>query len=237
MARSYAAASANLGLAALRGVLRECWRLRLMEHKEFHRATDLARVRGDRLRLRPEIKPNMIQRLLKITSRDRSPKGVRDLALLSILYVCGLRRLELTRLRLEHVLARGGELKVFGKGLKWRVSYLTGEARKALNHWIELRGREEGPLFVPVHRTGAVRIQSLSTETVARIVRRRGEAVGIHDLRPHDLRRSRATHLLQRGADLFLVQRTLGHASVVTTSTYDLRGDHALQRASRRFGT
>lgn len=237
MAQSYAAASANLGLAALRGVLRECWRLGLMAHEEYARAVDLSRVRGDRLRSRPKIEPRLIERLLKHCSRDRSPKGVRDLAILFVLYICGLRRGELTLLNLDHLLARGTQLKVFENGQKSRASYLSRAGCSALNRWIALRGKESGPLFVPIHKTGAVRIASLTTEAVARIVHHRGEAAGIPDLRPHDLRRARATHLLQRGADLFVVQHTLGHSSATTTSSYDLRSDGELQRASGKFGS
>jgi site-specific recombinase XerD len=236
MAEHYAAASANLGLAALRGVLRECWRLGLMRHEALHRATDLSRIRGDRVRLRPNIKPATIRRLMRVCARDKSPKGVRDLAVLAILYICALRRLELTRLDVEHVLASGTELKIYGKGLKWRMSYLSRDARAALTKWLRLRGTKDGPLFIPVHRSGRLRVVRLTTEAVARIVTHRGKQAGIADLRPHDLRRARATHLIERGADLFIVQRALGHASVATTAEYDLRKDDALQRAARKFG-
>jgi integrase/recombinase XerD len=235
LAANYAAASANLALAALRGVLRESWRLGLSNHEDLQRAIDLAVVRGDRVRPRPEIKPAAIKRLLKKCARDHSLRGRRDIAMLSVLYVAGLRRAELTHLDLEHV--RDGQLMVLGKGIHWRIGYLTSDARNALKKWIALRGKKAGPLFVAIHRSGQLQEARLSTEAIARIVCRRGREAGIIGLRPHDLRRSRATHLLQRGIDLFLVQKTLGHKSILTTSQYDLRSEDALHEATRRFGS
>jgi site-specific recombinase XerD len=86
-------------------------------------------------------------------------------------------------------------------------------------------------LFVRIHRSGKHNNQSLSTEAVARIVRRRAVEAGVGALTPHDLRRALAAHLLDRGVDLLLVQKILRHRSVATTFIYDHRTESAQQAA------
>jgi site-specific recombinase XerD len=219
----YAPATANLALSALRGVLREAWRLGDMSYETFRRVSDLAHVRGDRLRPRRSVDTRSIDRLLTVTRNDETLRGRRDLAMLSVLYGSGLRRSELIHLDLAHIAEE--RLMVFGKGQQWRTAYLGEEAAAALERWLELRGAEPGALFFPIHRSGVLLSRRLSTEAIARIVARRAHAAGVGELRPHDLRRAFATRLLERGVDVLLVQRILGHRSVATTELYDCRID------------
>jgi site-specific recombinase XerC len=223
----YAPATANLALSALRGVLREAWRLGQISFEDFKRAGDLARVRGDRINPRKAVDTGKIEELLAVTRSDQSVRGRRDLAILSILYGVGLRRAELVHLDLSHM--DGSRLMVLGKGRQWRTAHLGQDAAAALECWLSVRGTTPGALFLPVHRSGALRQRRLSTEAVARIVARRANAAGVGDLRPHDLRRALATRLLETGVDVLLVQRILGHRSVATTQIYDCRIDSASQ--------
>jgi integrase/recombinase XerD len=221
----YAPATANLALSALRGVLREAWRLGDMSYETFRRVSDLAHVRGDRLRPRRSVDTRSVNKLLAITRNDETLRGRRDLAMLSVLYGAGLRRSELIQLDLAHV--AGDRLMVFGKGRQWRAVFLGHAATAALDGWLELRGTTPGALFCPIHRSGALLARRLSAEAVARIVARRAQAAGVGELRPHDLRRAFATRLLETGVDVLLVQRILGHRSVATTQLYDCRIDRA----------
>ena len=221
----YAPATANLALCALRGVLREAWRLGQISFEDFKRAGDLARVRGDRTSPRKNIDTGKIEKLLAVTSSDQTVRGRRDLAILSVLCGAGLRRAELVHLDLSHI--DGSQLMVFGKGRQWRTAQLRKNAIAALNSWIEVRGTLPGALFPPIHRSGALRSRRLSTEAVARIVGRRARIAGVGELRPHDLRRALATRLLENGVDVLIVQRILGHCSVATTQIYDCRIDSA----------
>ena len=217
----HAPATANLSLAALRGVLREAWRLGDISYESFRRTSDLAQVRGDRLRPRRSLDTGSFDKLVAVTGNDETRRGKRDFAMLSVLFGAGLRRSELVQLDLAHV--AGTCLMVLGKGQQWRTVFLEPAAAAALDGWHELRGRAPGALFCPIHRSGTLLTRRLSTETVARIVSNRARAAGIGELRPHDLRRGFATRLLETGVDVLVVQRTLGHRSVATTQLYDCR--------------
>lgn len=227
---SYAPATCRVALSALRGVLREAWRLGLLSREDFERAIDLPAVRGTQKRLHPLIDPHRIRQLFSHRSTDSSPRTLRDLAIVAILYGAGLRRAELSALSLHDV--EEDTLAVCGKGRQYRMVYLPEEAAEFLARWIEARGQEAGPLFVRIHRSGKLTTRPLSTEAIARIVRRRAVEAGIGVLTPHDLRRAMATHLLGNGVDLLLVQKILRHRSVSTTAIYDHRSETAERAAA-----
>jgi integrase len=225
----YAPATCRLALCALRGVLREAWRLGQISHEEYQRAIDLPAVRGNHKRPRPEIDPNRIRHLFSRSEQDSSPRALRDLAVLALLYGGGLRRAELSALSFSDVME--ATLRVCGKGRQYRLVFLPREAAEFLSRWIAVRGQQAGPLFVRIYRSGRFTSQPLSTEAVARIVRKRAVEAGVGILTPHDLRRATATNLLANGVDLLLVQRIMRHRSVSTTATYDRRTERA-QRAA-----
>lgn len=150
----------------------------------------------------------------------RTPTGLRDRAVLEVLYGCGLRASELTGLDLRAVLLDEELLRVFGKGEKERVVPILGTAAEALGAYLERgRGALEGR-----RPTQAVFLNArggrLTRQSVHAIVEKYGRVVGIRGLHPHTLRHSFATHLLEGGADLRAVQELLGHANVATTQLY-----------------
>jgi integrase/recombinase XerD len=151
----------------------------------------------------------------------RTPLGLRDRALLEVLYGCGLRASEAACLTCDRVSFDLGVLRVLGKGGKERLVPFGGRARAALEAWVA-RGR-------PRLARGAARPHLLLTrggrpmlrEDVWRAVRRHLRGAGIAAAAStHTLRHSFATHLLEGGADLRSVQEMLGHASVATTQVY-----------------
>lgn len=149
-----------------------------------------------------------------------TPAGLRDRAILEVLYGCGLRASELCGLDLRTALLDEGLLRVFGKGDKERVVPVLGTAAEALAAYLD-RGR--GAL-VGRRPTQAVFLNArggrLSRQSVHAIVEKYGRVAGIDGLHPHTLRHSFATHLLEGGADLRVVQELLGHANVATTQLY-----------------
>ena len=149
-----------------------------------------------------------------------TPAGLRDRAILEVLYGCGLRASELCGLDLRTTLLDEGLLRVFGKGDKERVVPVLGTAAEALAAYLD-RGR--GAL-VGRRPTQAVFLNArggrLSRQSVHAIVEKYGRVAGIDGLHPHTLRHSFATHLLEGGADLRVVQELLGHANVATTQLY-----------------
>ncbi len=154
----------------------------------------------------------------------KTPAGLRDRAMLEVLYGCGLRASELTGLDVSNLFFDDGLLRVFGKGSRERVVPICGMAILALGTYLE-HGRPQ------LMRTGAkagtgdavflnARGGRISRQSVFRIVKAYGERVGLDGLHPHTLRHSFATHMLEGGADLRALQEMLGHSDISTTQVY-----------------
>jgi len=159
-----------------------------------------------------------VQRLLAQPD-PRTPEGLRDKALLELLYSSGLRVSELVGLDVHHVDLEAELVRVVGKGDRERVVPLGSYAVQALQAYLtSARPRLAGSsaaLFVS--RSG----RRLTRQWVWRLLRRYTRAAGIsRPVSPHALRHSFATHLLEGGADLRSVQELLGHASISTTQVY-----------------
>jgi site-specific recombinase XerD len=168
------------------------------------------------------------------STRDR-----RDAALLALLFGLGLRSAEARGVELDGYDQAARTLLVRGKGDRERSLPVGVELAAHLGRWLERRGDEPGPLVGAVYaaRAGAVvRVLRLDASTVHRIVRRAATRAGLRAVATHDGRRSFASGLLDRGADLATVQALLGHASPVTSARYDRRGERAGREAVERLG-
>jgi integrase/recombinase XerD len=173
--------------------------------------------------------------LAAVTGEDATAR--RDRAILEVLYGCGLRVSELVGLSLGDLDLDARLLRAYGKGSKERVVPLGRLATEALRAWLSPSGR--GAL-VPARwaRRGdaeAVFLNArggrLSRQGAWGVVRHYGQAVGLADkLTPHVLRHSCATHMLDRGADIRVVQELLGHASISTTQVYTKVSSERLRR-------
>ena len=171
---------------------------------------------------------DQVAALLRVVAGD-DPIARRDRAILEVLYGTGARISELVGLSLGDVDVISRRLRVFGKGAKERVVPIGRLAGLALEEWLGDSGRG---LLVPDrwHRRGdadAVFLNArggrLTRQGAWGVVRKHGEAAGLSEvLTPHVLRHSCATHMVDHGADLRVVQELLGHASVSTTQVYTL---------------
>jgi len=165
-----------------------------------------------------------------------SAAGLRDRAMLELMYACGLRVSELVNLPATAVNLRQGVLRVTGKGGKERLVPLGEEAQHWLQRYLDdarpqLAGKRAlAPLFV------TARGQAPSRQQFWHLVKRHAAAAGIDPGRisPHGLRHSFATHLLNHGADLRALQLLLGHSSLSTTQIYTLVAREHLQRLHAR---
>jgi integrase/recombinase XerD len=163
-------------------------------------------------------------------------RGLRDRALLELLYACGLRVSEAVALRGAQLDLGAGFVTVLGKGGKERVVPLGRPARAALEAYLaherpRLLGGRPSP-FVFVGRRG----RRLTRQAVWKLVRRRALGAGLgRRVSPHTLRHTFATHLLAGGADLRVVQTLLGHADVVTTQLYTHVAPERLRDVHRRY--
>jgi site-specific recombinase XerD len=158
----------------------------------------------------------------------------RDTALVALAYAGGFRRAELVALDLADYESETSRLRVIGKGNKERAVFIGNGARDALHAWLRVRGREPGPLLLPVDRRGRVLSRRLTEQTVYDRLRYLAQRAGVPAFSPHDCRRSLAGDLLDAGVDLATVQALLGHASPATTARYDRRGEAAVRQAAAR---
>lgn len=149
---------------------------------------------------------------------EESPSAARDRAVLELLYATGIRVGELCGLDIDNVQLAERLARVHGKGGKERVVPFGVPAARALSHWLERRCElatsGETALFV------GDRGKRIDQRQVRRIVARVARRAGVHDVSPHDLRHSAATHMLDGGADLREIQELLGHSSLDTTQIY-----------------
>ncbi len=176
----------------------------------------------------PERLPDVISiddadRLLSQPFPDGA-SGLRDRAVLEVLYGCGLRASELVGLDVLDVDLEAGVLRVTGKGDKQRIVPIGGAASRALDAYLQA-GR---PHLRPARSVSATdsavflstRGRRMSRQSLHTLVRTYGERVGLEGLHPHTLRHSFATHMLEGGADLRALQDMLGHADISTTQVY-----------------
>jgi len=175
-------------------------------------------------RVRDQLPPNVLTKKevarLLVQPNGGTLCGIRDRAILELLYSSGIRVSELTALALEDLDLRGGELRVLGKGNKERLVPVGEVACDYLGLYLEaarptLAPAEQRTLFV------TVRGKRFHATNLIAIVREYGRRAGIHKrVTPHALRHTCATHLLQGKADIRQIQRILGHASIATTQRY-----------------
>ncbi len=232
LGEGYKPATANCMLSALRGTLREAWRLGQLDADAYHRAIDVPAVRGSGLPAGCALQEAELAALLQACLADAGPARARDAAIVALLASSGLRRAELAALELADYDAGSGALTVReGKGRKGRRTY-AAPAGPYLARWLAVRGERPGPLFVPVRRGGALLWRHLSGHAIWRIVRRRAGQAGLRAFTPHDFRRTWVSNLLDAGADLASAQALAGHANPATTAGYDRRAERARERAA-----
>jgi integrase len=230
----YAPATVNKILSALRGVLKTCWRLGLMDAETHARAADVANVRAKTLPSGRAVERDEVRALF--AACDDSPAGRRDAAVLAILYGGGLRRAELCGLDLADFDAAECLITVrAGKGQRDRAVYLSKPACRLVNRWISARGSDDGPLFVPISARGALRLTRLRGEAVRYILQKLQRQAGLSGITPHGMSRLYVSSLLSAGVDVFTVQRLAGHADAVTTARYDRRGEGERRRAAAQL--
>lgn len=214
--RRHAPASIARKLAAVRGLFRFLKRRGVVQVNPFQG------VRGPKQPRRlPDFLPVDEAFVLLDAKVPEDPIGLRDRAILEVLYGGGLRVAELVGLDLSRLNLSAGEARVLGKGGKERVVPLGSKAIAALRAYLEvrpslLRGRKDTPALF-LNRFGG----RLTTRSVGRLIERAVLRAGLgRRVHPHTLRHSYATHMLDGGADLRDIQELLGHARLSTTQRY-----------------
>jgi site-specific recombinase XerD len=255
----YAPATVNRYLVAVRRVIKEAWRHHLISAEEYQRATDVQSVSGQRLPTGRELETGEIRELIDscLDDRDNPALGIRDAAIISLMYSSGLRRAEVVTLNLEDVDLEKGSLQVIGKRNKERMAFLAQGAIRAIEKWLELRGEMPGPLFYAVNKSGVIVrsrkerltqdqkrqgvkakriVARLTDQTIYHVIDRRAMEAGlVKKTTPHDLRRTFVSDLLEAGVDLATVSKMAGHEDTNTTRRYDRRSSKVMQDAAEKL--
>lgn len=224
----------NYHLVALRNFLKYCAK------------RDIPTLAADKVEL-PKTKRRQVsfltteetERLIE-TVDTTTIAGIRDRAILELLFSSGLRVSELTNLNRDHINLQRGEFMVRGKGQKDRPVFVSPEATEWLALYLKSRTDSAVPLFVRYsgYKTGDERGESfrLTPRSVQRLVSYYAKLAGItKHVSPHTLRHSFATDLLMNGADLRSVQSMLGHSNIATTQVYTHVTDQHLKEVHTKF--
>lgn len=215
--REYAASTVDRHVSVLKGF----YRFLVREGYIARNPTDTVQLPKSPDRL-PDVLS--IEQLNAMLSQpvESGPIALRNRAILEVLYGCGLRVSECTSLDVGSVVLDEEYLRICGKGGKERVSPVSGAALRALQVYLEeARAELSKPYAKP---TAAVFLNArggrLTRQSVHSVVARAGLSIGVENLHPHTLRHSFATHMLEGGADLRVIQEILGHSDISTTQIY-----------------
>lgn len=231
MVEIYKPATANRMICAVRGVLKNAWRLGLMSIEDYQRAADIPSVSGTTLPPGRELTSDEIGSLIAVCSADNTAAGVRDRAIISLMCSCGLRREEVVDLDYENYDSKNGRLLVKGKRSKERLTWLVNGAKDAMDKWIDLRGIDEGPLILAINKSGKIRDGRITSQAIYDILMKRRVAAGIRSFSPHDLRRTFVSNLMDANVDISTIAKLVGHENVNTTMRYDRRDEKRKRNA------
>ena len=234
----YAKATVNKHLVALRRVLEEAFRLGLYsDYNDYYRAAGVRSLRVESLPRGRSLEMQELEQLVEACQSDHANPhlGVRDTAIITLMYACGLRRQETVDLNLADLDLENQKIRILGKGSKQRFVYLSQDAIPAIEAWLHLRGRQLGPLFTRIGKAGKVSLKRLSAQAVYYILKCRQKEAGLASFSPHDLRRTTITDMLEADVDVLTVSAIAGHASADTTRRYDKRPEDTKRAAADKL--
>jgi len=242
--RSKAANTINLTLSALKGVMKACFNLGLIDADQLMRLNDIKRVRGKRLPSGRSLSKQEIKKLYRACTQDKTAAGKRDHAIIAIMLATGIRRSEAIAIKLEDYNKRTGQLNIQnGKGNKQRTAYLNTESRRVVKLWLGTKEKQvrkanqenSEKIFNPITKTGSIQDRGLSSHSIYEIIQHRAEQAHIEFCRPHDLRRTFVTKLLESGVDINTTRQLVGHTDIQTTARYDLRDEKSQKKAVKQL--
>jgi len=218
-------ATMNTYLSALKGVAKECWRLKIIDIESYSLIKELKRSKGSRISKSRSLSLVELNALLDHCMEQEGVIALRDATVIALSYGAGLRRHEAANLQLRNYKKSKQTIHTIGKGNKERINSLNNRVLDILECWIGERGNKPGALFTRILKNGKITNKSITGQSVYNIIIRRYKEAGLSKLTPHDLRHSYATNLLDAGVDILIVQELLGHANLETTKIYDHRTD------------
>ncbi|ASV38854.1 integrase [Pseudomonas sp. NS1(2017)] len=236
----YAPNTSSLYVNAVRGVMNEAWRLNLISQEHLLRMRTVKAAPGTRLSQGRNLRRSLIREMMEVCAADPRPQGLRDAAVIGILYGSGMRKSESVNLDLAQINFEERSLRVIGKGNKELIKYAPDWAFAKLQAWLAFRREQlkEGEqddsfLFNRIRRGSHITRERITKHAIYYIARQRGEQVGVK-IMPHDFRRSFITRVIEEH-DLSIAQKLAHHTNIQTTASYDVRDDNERRRAVDRF--
>ncbi|WP_314526679.1 site-specific integrase [uncultured Pseudomonas sp.] len=236
----YAPNTSSLYVNAVRGVMNEAWRLNLISQEHLLRMRTVKAAPGTRLSQGRNLRRSLIREMMEVCAADPRPQGLRDAAVIGILYGSGMRKSESVNLDLAQINFEERSLRVIGKGNKELIKYAPDWAFTKLQAWLAFRREQlkEGEqddsfLFNRIRRGSHITRERITKHAIYYIARQRGEQVGVK-IMPHDFRRSFITRVIEEH-DLSIAQKLAHHTNIQTTASYDVRDDNERRRAVDRF--
>ena len=226
---SFSPATGNQAIAAIKGVLKSAWRMRLIDSDQYHRTIDIERVRGTRELAGRHISQGEFVALLE-ACRGRKNRwlGIRDTVLIAFLFGTGMRRSEVISLKISDIDLEDGRLLVRGKGNKERTTYVPYSVIPLINKWLSFRDSDSEYILLTAKR-GCLH-QPMTAGGVFYAVNKIASIGNVKKFTPHDFRRTFIGNLLDAGADVISIQKMVGHSDPKTTSRYDMRGNRVNQK-------
>ncbi|MBF6615485.1 MAG: tyrosine-type recombinase/integrase [Candidimonas sp.] len=224
----------RLYMHALRGVARACFIRGMMPADEFALLSQVKLPRGrNRVGRGRAVEQQYKTALLRDCMNDERVQGVRDAALIALLFGSGIRRAEAASLLDENLDIDEGELRVRVKGGDYVVRYLAAWTIPYLKAWRDVRRANElhrGPYLSRIWKGGKVSNTAMQGRSLFYLLEERSKRAGLPFLvRPHDARRTVGTEMLSTHGEL-IAQKVLGHADLSTTRIYDKRSDEVVKR-------
>lgn len=229
----YAPATANKMLSALRQTLKHAFLLGQMNADDYTRAIKLDPIKGHTEPAGRYLTGDEIRAMLDVCKADPNhTAGVRDAAMISLMYIAMMRREGVANLTLDSYNPSTGELLVIEKRNKERTAYVENGAREALDEWIAVRGSTPGALFVGVDKSGKITgYDHFSPQAVYNMIAKRSREAGVSNNSPHNFRRTGASDYLDI-TDALTVASLGGWESVQTLKRYDRRPEEAKKKAA-----
>ncbi|MDP9350399.1 MAG: site-specific integrase [Chloroflexota bacterium] len=238
LAGGTAPGSVNVGLAALRGLARKAYDLRVIEYDQYHAIQELRNCPTVPAPTGRPAKGGELAALFSVCLRDQSATGVRDSAFLAVLYAGALECREAVELEIDDYTFDPPSLRVeAGREYRRREVLLGDRAADAISSWVAIRGGLPGRLFLSIPKGGGISDGRMSSKAVYGILEKRSREAGIELLTPRDIRHTAIRDLWDVGANLPTLRRMVGHASVLTVERYCRQGGRRSTRVARHGQT
>ena len=218
----YAPATTNKMLAALRGVMRAARDLGQIDEAQYQQVARIRSVKVVPVDDSVILTQGQLRKLFRTTAADPAATGRRDAAVLAVILATGLRRGEAAELDFDKLDLAQAAMHVAGETAdRVRTSPLDEGTLAALADWVEVRGEDAGPLFLPTVRGGALRLRRMTDQAVYLLIKQIGERAGMPELTSRMLRRTMIVRAIASGADREALTQQAGHMSWLNARAFE----------------